>query len=108
MKGGFPGGMQSFMKQVQQMQLRAEKVQNELKTREFDGQAGGGAVKVKANGSYQLTSVQIDASVFKDGDAEMLQDLLLTATNDALKNAQKTTEEEMGKLTGGMKIPGLF
>jgi DNA-binding YbaB/EbfC family protein len=108
MKGGFPGGMQSFMKQVQQMQMRAEKVQNELKAKEFDGQAGGGAIKVKANGSYQITSVQIDPSVLKDGDVEMVQDLLMTAANDALKTAHKATEEEMGKLTGGMKIPGLF
>lgn len=105
---GFPGGMQNFMRQVQQMQNKAEKVQNELKTREFDGTAGGGAVTVKANGSYQLTSVTIDPSVFKDGDAEMLQDLVITAANDALKNASKTTEDEMSKLTGGMKIPGMF
>ncbi|MES2769109.1 MAG: YbaB/EbfC family nucleoid-associated protein [Bdellovibrionota bacterium] len=104
----FPGGMQSFMKQVQQMQNKAEKVQNELKEREFDGTAGGGAVKVKANGSYQLTSVIIDPAVFKDGDAEMLQDLVITAANDALKTANKTTEDEMSKLTGGMKIPGMF
>ncbi len=104
----FPGGMQSFMRQVQQMQNKAEKVQNELKEREFDGTAGGGAVKVKANGAYQLTSVVIDPAVFKDGDAEMLQDLVITAANDALKNANKTTEEEMSKLTGGMKIPGMF
>lgn len=104
----FPGGMQNFMKQVQQMQNKAEKVQTELKTREFDGTAGGGAVKVKANGAYQLTSVTIDPSVFKDGDAEMLQDLVIAAANDALKTANKTTEEEMSKLTGGMKIPGMF
>lgn len=104
----FPGGMQNFMKQVQQMQNKAERVQNELKAREFDGTAGGGAVKVKANGSYQLTAVTIDPSVFKDGDAEMLQDLVITAANDALKTANKTTEDEMSKLTGGMKIPGMF
>ncbi len=108
MKGGFPGGMQSFMKQVQQMQLRAEKIQNELKEKEFEGQAGGGAVKIKASGSYQITHVHIDPDVLKDSDVEMLQDLFMTAANDALKTAHKTTEEEMGKLTGGMKIPGLF
>lgn len=105
---GFPGGMQNFMKQVQQMQNKAEKVQTELKTREFNGTAGGGAVQVKANGAYQLTSVTIDPAVFKDGDAEMLQDLVITAANDALKAANKTTEDEMSKLTGGMKIPGMF
>lgn len=104
----FPGGMQSFMKQVQQMQNKAEKVQTELKTREFEGTAGGGAIKVKANGAYQLTSVVIDPAVFKDGDAEMLQDLVIAAANDALKTANKTTEDEMSKLTGGMKIPGMF
>lgn len=105
---GFPGGMQNFMKQVQQMQNKAEKVQNELKTREFTGTAGGGAITVKANGAYQLTSVAIDPSVIQDGDAEMLQDLVMAAANDALKTANKTTEEEMSKLTGGMKVPGMF
>ena len=104
---GFPGGMQSFMKQVQQMQLKAEKVQGELKTREFEGKAGGGAVLVNVIGAYNMIALEIDESVFKDGDKEMLQDLILTATNDAVKTAQKTTDEEMNKLTGGMKIPGL-
>jgi DNA-binding YbaB/EbfC family protein len=104
----FPGGMQNFMKQVQQMQNKAEKVQTELKSREFEGTAGGGAIKIKANGAYQLTSVVIDPAVFKDGDAEMLQDLMIAAANDALKTANKTTEDEMSKLTGGMKIPGMF
>ena len=94
--------------QNQQMQLKAEKMQSELKTKEFEGSAGGGVVKVKVNGSYAMTSIHIDESVFKDGDSEMLQDLILTATNDAVKTAQKISEEEMGKLTGGMKIPGLF
>lgn len=108
MKGGFPGGMQNFMRQVQQMQNRAEKVQAELKTQEFEGKAGGDAVQVTVNGSYELTQVQISPEVFKDGDAEMLQDLILTATNSAVQLARKTTDEEMGKLTGGMKIPGLF
>jgi DNA-binding YbaB/EbfC family protein len=106
--GGFPGGMQSFMRQVQQMQNRAEKVQNELKTREFEGKAGGGAVAVTVNGAYETLKVQISPDVFKDGDVEMLQDLVLTATNDAVSTARRTTEEEMGKLTGGMKLPGLF
>jgi len=104
----FPGGMQSFMKQVQQMQNKAEKVQAELKTREFEGSAGGGAIKIKANGAYQITAVTIDSEVFKDGDPEMLQDLVMTAANEALKTANKTTEDEMSKLTGGMKVPGMF
>ncbi len=108
MKGGFPGGMQNFMRQVQQMQGKAEKVQSELKTREFDGKAGGEAVQVTVNGGYEVTKITISPDVFKDGDVEMLQDLVLTAVNDAVKTAQKTTEEEMGKLTGGMKLPGLF
>lgn len=96
------------MRQVQQMQSRAEKVQNELKTREFEGKSGGGAVQVIVNGSFETVKITISPDVFKDGDVEMLQDLVMTATNDAVQTARKTTEEEMGKLTGGMKLPGLF
>ncbi len=104
----FPGGLQSFMKQVNQMQSRAEKLQTELKERSFTAASGGGAVDVTVSGSYQITKLTIKPDVLKDGDIEMVQDLVLTAVNEAMKMAQKTSEQEMSKLTGGMNIPGLF
>lgn len=103
---GFGGGMQQLMKQANQMQSRIKKLQEELATREFEGTSGGGAVTIKVNGGNQLSAVTIKEDVFKSGDAEMLQDLILTAANDALKTAKKTSDEEMSKITGGMG--GLF
>lgn len=104
----FPGGLQNFMKQVNQMQSRAEKLQNELRDQTFTGTSGGGAVEATVNGAYQVTVLKIKPEVIKDNDADMLQDLIITALNEALKTARKTSEQEMGKLTGGMSIPGLF
>lgn len=105
---GFSGGMAQLMKQANQMQTRMKKVQDELATKEYDGTSGGGAVKVKINGEYKMTALTIDAEVVKSGDVEMLQDLILTATNDAVKIARETSQKEMEKVTGGMNIPGLF
>lgn len=105
---GFSGGMAQLMKQANQMQTRMKKVQDELATHEYDGTSGGGAVKVKINGEYKMTALTIDAEVVKSGDVEMLQDLILTATNDAVKIARETSQKEMEKVTGGMNIPGLF
>lgn len=105
---GFSGGMAQLMKQANQMQTRMKKVQDELATKEYDGTSGGGAVKVKINGEYKMTALTIDAEVVKSGDVEMLQDLILTATNDAVKVARETSQKEMEKVTGGMNIPGLF
>jgi DNA-binding YbaB/EbfC family protein len=108
MKKGFGGGMQQLMKQANQMQNRMKKMQDELKTREFEGTAGGGGVLVKVNGDNMLTQVQIQEAVFTDGDREMLQDLILAATNDAIKNAKETSQKEMDKITGGFSMPGMF
>lgn len=105
---GFGGGMQQLMKQANQMQNRIKKLQEELATREFEGTSGGDAVKVTVNGANSLTAVTISPDVFKDGDAEMLQDLILTATNDALKTAKETSDAEMSKITGGFPMPGQF
>lgn len=102
------GGMQQLMKQANQMQNRIKKLQEELATREFEASSGGNAVTVKVFGNNQLCSVNIQQDVFKSGDAEMLQDLILTATNEALKLAKKTSDEEMAKVTGGLGMPGLF
>ena len=108
MKKGFGGGMQQLMKQANQMQNRMKKVQEELKQREFEGTAGGGGVTVKVNGDTELTAVAIQEDVFSDGDAEMLQDLFLAATNDAIKLAKETSQKEMDKITGGFNMPGMF
>jgi DNA-binding YbaB/EbfC family protein len=105
---GFGGGMQQLMKQANQMQTRMKKVQEELATQEFEGTSGGGAVTVKVTGDNLLAAVVISEDVMKAGDVEMLQDLILTATNDAVKLAKKTSETEMAKITGGMGIPGMF
>lgn len=101
-------GMQDMLRQAQMMQKKMTTVQEELKTREVEGTAGGGMVTVRATGGQQVLSVVIDKSVVEAGDVEMLQDLVLAAVSDALKKAKTMMEEEMGKITGGMKIPGMF
>ncbi len=104
---GLPGSMQALMKQANQMQLKMKKTQEELATREFEGTAGGGGVTVKVTGDNKICKVTINPDVVKSGDVEMLQDLILAATNDALKVAKETSQKEMEKITGGMNIPGL-
>jgi DNA-binding YbaB/EbfC family protein len=105
---GMPGGMAQLMKQANQMQMKMKKTQEDLAKREFEGTSGGGAVKAKVNGDHFLTNLSIDPEVMKAGDVEMLQDLILTATNDAIKNAKDISQKEMEKITGGMGIPGMF
>ncbi len=105
---GFGGGMQQLMKQANQMQARLKKVQEELANQEFEGSAGGGGVSVKVNGSNTVLAVTINPDVMSAGDVEMLQDLILAATNEAIKNAKETSDKEMSKVTGGMGMPGLF
>src|SRR3989344_2704892 len=96
---GFSGGMAQLMKQANQMQTRMKKVQDELATHEYSASSGGGAVTVKINGEYKMTALTIDAEVVKSGDVEMLQDLILTATNEAVKTARETSQKEMEKVT---------
>lgn len=105
---GFSGGMAQLMKQANQMQGKMKKVQDELAKAEYEGTSGGGAVTVKVNGEYKMTSLVIKEDVIKSGDVEMVQDLVLTATNEAVKIARETSQKEMEKVTGGMNIPGLF
>ncbi len=105
---GMPGGMAQLMKQANQMQMKMKKLQDELATKTYDGTAGGGAVKVTVTGQNLVKSFAIDPEVMKAGDVEMLQDLLLAATNDALKTAKDTSAKEMEKITGGLNIPGMF
>lgn len=108
MKGFGAGGMAQLMKQANQMQMKMKKLQDELATMTYEGTAGGGAVKVTVNGDSVVKSIAIQDDAFQSGDKEMLQDLILAATNDALKVAKETSAKEMEKITGGMNIPGLF
>jgi nucleoid-associated protein EbfC len=105
---GFPGGMQQFVKQANQMQTKLKKLQEELDTREYEATSGGGAVKATIKGDSQLTSLTVSDDVFKSGDKDMLQDLVLTAVNEAIKKAKETSAAEMEKVTGALKMPGLF
>ncbi|MDG0815114.1 YbaB/EbfC family nucleoid-associated protein [Bdellovibrio svalbardensis] len=105
---GLPGGMAQLMKQANQMQMRMKKAQEELAVKEYEATSGGGAVKVKVNGDHMIVSLAIDPEVLKSGDVEMLQDMILSATNEAVKTARDTSAKEMEKISGGMNIPGLF
>lgn len=107
-KGGMPGGMAQLMKQANQMQIKMKKLQEELATRTYEASSGGGAVKVVINGQTVIQSVTISPDVIQSGDAEMLQDMILTAVNEAIKTAKDTSSKEMEKITGGMNLPGMF
>ena len=112
-KGGFPGGfgggnMGNLMKQAQKLQQDMERMQKELETKEFEASVGGGAVVVKANGKKEVIAINIKPEVVDADDVEMLEDLVLSAVNEALRKAEEETANKMGKLTGGMNIPGMF
>lgn len=102
------GNMGNMMKQAQKLQAKMLKLQEELGERTIEGSAGGGMVKAVANGKQQLVSVHIEKEVIDPEDADMLQDLLLAAVNDALRKSQEMVNEEMGKVAGGFNIPGLM
>lgn len=107
MRGGM-GNMQKMMKQMQKMQKEMQKAQEELAEKTVEGTAGGGMVTVVANGHKEILEVKIKEEVVDPEDIEMLQDLVLAATNDALKKVDDLTSETMGKFTKGMNLPGLF
>ncbi|MGL6292823.1 YbaB/EbfC family nucleoid-associated protein [Eubacterium aggregans] len=107
MDGPKPAGKNDMMKQIQKMQEEMARTQEALEETEIDGSAGGGAVKVLVKGSKLLSSVSIDPDVIDEDDVEMLEDLIVAAVNDALAKVDELTGNEMGKLTGGMNIPGL-
>lgn len=108
MKGFGGGGLQKLMQQANQMQSKMKKVQEELNTKEFEASSGGDAVKVRITGAMKIINITIKPDVMSTGDVEMLQDLVLTATNEAIKTAKETTDKEMSKITGGAGMPGLF
>jgi DNA-binding YbaB/EbfC family protein len=97
-----------MMKQAQQMQAQMMKVQEELANKEIDASSGGGMVVVKINGQQEVLSVKIDPEVFKDGDKEMLEDLIVAALNEARRKALDIAKEQMSAITGGLSLPGLF
>jgi hypothetical protein len=100
-------GMQEIMRQAQQMQKKIAQVQEEMANKTVSASSGGGMVSVTATGSQEITEVQIDPGVVDPEDVGMLQDLIVAASNEALKKAKEMMEEEMSKVTGGMKLPGM-
>lgn len=102
------GNMANLMKQAQAMQAQMAKLQEEAATKTVIGTAGGGMVSVTANGGMEIVSVVINPEAAKSGDVDMLQDLVLAASNDALKKARQMMADQMKSVTGGMNIPGLF
>ena len=104
--GGFGGGMNmNMVKQVQKMQQDMLKTQEEIEAREFSATAGGGAVGATVSGARSLLTVRLQPEAVDPEDVEMLQDLIVAAVNEALKQAEETMEREMKRFTGGMKLP---
>ncbi len=100
-------GMGKMMKQAQQLQSKMLALQEEMASKTIEATAGGGMVKVVANGKQQLVSIQIEKEVVDPDDVEMLQDLIVAAVNEAINKSQEMVSAEMSKLTGGLNIPGL-
>ncbi len=100
-------GMGNMLKQAQKLQGKMTKMQEELAQKTVEASAGGGMVKVVASGQQQIVSIEIEKEVVDPEDVDMLQDLVLTAVNDALARSQEMMSSEMNKLTGGVNIPGM-
>ncbi|NLG36830.1 MAG: YbaB/EbfC family nucleoid-associated protein [Clostridiales bacterium] len=106
--GGGGGNMQQLMRQAQKMQQDMARIQEELAEREVEAASGGGMVKAVVTGKKELKSITIAPEAADPDDIEMLQDLILAAVNEALRGVDQMTEGEMGKLTGGLGLPGMF
>ena len=106
MMGG--ANMQQLARQAQKLQQQMAKAQEELDAREFEATSGGGMVTAKVNGKRELLALTIKPEAVDPDDVEMLEDMVMAAVNEALRTAAETVEREMGKLTGGMGMPGLF
>ena len=98
----------SMLRQAQQLQAKLTKMQEELGDMTVEAASGGGAVKVVIDGHQKIRSVEISPEVVNTGDVELLQDLVMTAVNEAVTKSQELANEHLGKLTGGLNIPGLF
>ena len=101
-------GLGNLMKQSQMVQKKMAEMQEELEQKEVEASAGGGMVTARVNGKQKLLALNIEPDVVDADDVEMLQDLIVAAINEAIKKSQEMIQAEMGKLTGGMNIPGLF
>ena len=100
-------GFGNMMKEAQKLQAQMEKMQEEIGKKTIEATAGGGMVTVQANGKQELIAIKIDTEVINKDDAQMLEDLVLAACNEALRKSRELMQQELGKLTGGLKIPGL-
>lgn len=113
-KGGFPRGMggganmNQMLKQAQKMQEQMLKMQEEMEAKTYEATSGGGAVKVTVDGKRELLDVTISPEVVDPDDVEMLQDLIVAAVNEALRKVEAESTAQLGSITGGMNIPGLF
>jgi DNA-binding YbaB/EbfC family protein len=99
--------MQQAMKQFQKMQAEIARVQEELGTKSVTATAGGGVIKVEITGKLEIKKIEMDPGIVSNDDLEMLQDLIIAAVNEAIKKAQDLANDEMGKVTGNLKLPGM-
>ena len=100
-------GFGNIMKEAQKLQAQMAAMQEEVAKKRVEATAGGGMVTVEANGKQELTAIKIDPEVVSKDDVQMLEDLVLAACNEALRKSRELVQQELGKLTGGLKIPGL-
>ena len=111
-RGGFNGflgggGRNNMMKQIEKLQKQMEEMQENLANEEISATSGGGAVCATVNGNKELISIKLDKDAVDPDDVEMLEDLIVAAVNEAMRNAESKMNSQMGKLTGGLNIPGL-
>ena len=104
--GGMPGNMNNLMKQAQRMQKQMEESQKELEVKEYTAASGGGAVEVTVTGKKEIAKVKLSQEVVDPDDVEMLEDLIMAATNEALRMAEEANAEIMNKMTGGLGLGG--
>ena len=114
-KGGYRGGMpmggrnqMQMMKQAQKMQENLMKMQEELQAKEYEATAGGGVIKAVCGGNRELKSITIDPEAVDPDDVEMLQDLIITAVNEAVRIGRANLDREMANISGGIHLPGMF
>ena len=101
-------GMNDMIRQAQVMQRKMSEAQESLKAKIVEASSGGGMVTIKVTGAQEISEVVIEQSVMESGDVEMLQDLVMTATNEAIRKSKDMMENEMKNITGGLSIPGMF
>ncbi|SFG60536.1 hypothetical protein SAMN04487761_12947 [Lachnospiraceae bacterium C7] len=102
--GGMPGNMNNIMKQAQKMQKQMAEAQQQLEEKEFTAKAGGGVVEVTVNGKHEVVSVKLAEEAVDPDDIEMLQDLIIAATNEAMKQVDEDSQQTMSKFTGGLGL----